>query len=109
MPDKEVSDDGVGHHSGIVRYIASLKNYKGDFVEFREDSNFIDGTLFRQKTSIDKFVNVSDKVCFHDKLRKRKFFLENVKTEVRFDSLCKTEGFSLEKERKRFREIYVLK
>jgi hypothetical protein len=34
ISDKEVSYDGVGHHSGIVRYVASLKNHKKYLVEF---------------------------------------------------------------------------
>jgi hypothetical protein len=64
---KEICDDSIGNHDSIVRYIASLKDNERNFVKFGKNPDFISRTVFRKKTSIDYFVNVSDKVSFHFK------------------------------------------
>ncbi len=62
---KEICDDSICSHDGIVGYIASLKDNERNLVKFGKDSNLISRTVFRQEASIDYFVNISDKVSFH--------------------------------------------
>ena len=65
MAHKEIRDDSICSHDGIVGYIASLKDNEGNLVKFGENPNLISRTVFRKEASIDYFVNISNKVSFH--------------------------------------------
>jgi len=62
---KEISNDSVSSHHGIVRYIACLKDNERHLVKFREDPDFVSRTVLRKKASIDYFMNVGNEVSFH--------------------------------------------
>jgi hypothetical protein len=62
---KEISNDSVSSHHGIVRYIACLKDNERHLVKFRENPDFVSRTIFGKEASINYFVNVGNKVCFH--------------------------------------------
>jgi hypothetical protein len=62
---KEISDNRIGSHYSVVRNIASLKDYKSNFVELRKNPNFISRTVLSKEASIDYFVNVGDKISLH--------------------------------------------
>jgi hypothetical protein len=64
---KEISNDSVSSHHGIVRHIACLKDNEGHLVKFRENPDFVSRTVFGKEASINYFVNVGNKVCFHFK------------------------------------------
>ena len=65
MAHKEIGDDSICSHDGIVRYIASLKDNERNFVKFGKNPNLISRTVSRKEASVDYFVNVSDKISFH--------------------------------------------
>jgi hypothetical protein len=62
---KEISNDSVSSHHGIVRYIACLKDNERHLVKFRENPDFVNRTVLRKEASIDYFVNVGDKISLH--------------------------------------------
>ena len=65
MAHKEICDDSICSHDGIVGYIASLKDNERNFVKFGENPNLISRTVFREEASIDYFVNISNRISLH--------------------------------------------
>jgi len=65
MAHKEICDDSICSHDGIVGYIASLKDNERNFVKFGKNPNLTSRTVSRKEASVDYFVNVSDKISFH--------------------------------------------
>ncbi len=96
---KEIRDNGIGSHHSIVRNIASLKDYKRNFVKLGKNPDFVGRTISRKEASIDHFVNISDEVSFHFFLKSRKILLKSCQLKSKGDRRLKIDFKNTVKER----------